>query len=177
MPRKSSPLTLEFVLLGLLEKQPMHGYDLYKEINRLEGVGLVWRIKQSQLYALLERLEDEGLLQARVIPGANRPDRREFSLSADGQHQFETWRCSPVHHIRDIRQEFLARLYFALNRDAGTARVLIHAQKETCQAWVDVLNLQINQLEGQLYEQMVFRYRLAQACAALDWLDTCEGMI
>ena len=177
-PRKQSPLTLEFVLLGLLEIQPMHGYDLYKALNRLEGVGLVWRIKQSQLYALLERLDGDGMLDGRIIPGDNRPDRREFSLTSEGHRRFETWRSSPVQHIRDIRQEFLARLYFAILNGKDTARMLISVQRDACRGWLDDLNIQAAGLgTGQVYDGMVYRYRISQARATLEWLDTCEGML
>lgn len=177
-PRKQSPLTLEFVLLGLLEAQPMHGYDLYKALNRLEGVGLVWRLKQSQLYALLERLDADGMLEGRVIPGENRPDRREFSPTSAGRRQFEDWRSSPVQHMRDVRQEFLARLYFAILHGKDTARSLIVAQREACRNWLADLLAQAGGLEpDRIYDGMVYRYRISQAGALLEWLDACEGML
>ena len=53
-PRRSAPFNLEFILLGFLSQRAMHGYDLYKTLVQGGGVGLVWRVKQSQLYALLD---------------------------------------------------------------------------------------------------------------------------
>lgn len=177
-PRLQSPLTLEFVLLGLLEQRAMHGYDLYKALNRLEGVGIVWRVKQSKLYALLERLAAGGLLAGKMVPGENRPDRREYALTAEGRARFEAWRSSPVEHMRDVRQEFLARLYFALLAGQGAAHSLIEAQRAACRGWLDDLTLQSGALaEDQLYETMVFRYRISQAEALLDWLGVCEGLV
>jgi len=177
-PRLQSPLTLEFVLLGLLDQCPMHGYDLYKALNRLEGVGLVWRVKQSQLYALLERLDSGGLLEGRMVPGENRPDRREYALTAEGRARFEAWRSSPVEHMRDVRQEFLARLDFALLAGREAARSLIEAQRRACRGWLDDLTAQTAALEeSQVYETMVFRYRISQAGALLDWLGVCERLV
>ncbi|MCC6147866.1 MAG: PadR family transcriptional regulator [Anaerolineaceae bacterium] len=177
-PRPQSPLTFEFVLLGLLEQRPMHGYDLFKALDRLEGVGLVWRVKQSRLYALLDRLEGEGLLSGKVVPSQNRPDRREYQLTEEGHARFETWRASPVGHLRDVRQEFLARLYFALQAGQDSARSLVSAQRDCCRRWMDEMAAQAVLLgEDRLYEILVLRYRISQAGALLEWLDVCERQI
>jgi PadR family transcriptional regulator, regulatory protein AphA len=52
-PRQSSPLSLEFILLGFLLEKPVHGYDLYRDISKINDLSEVWHIKQSQLYAPL----------------------------------------------------------------------------------------------------------------------------
>ncbi len=77
MPRQTSPLSIEYVLLGFLEKEPVHGYDLYKRLSSFKSVGLVWHIKQSQLYALLERLEEEGLVTSTNIRLVT-PNRKQY---------------------------------------------------------------------------------------------------
>lgn len=177
-PRKQSPLTIEYVLLGLLDSQSMHGYDLYKALNRLDGVRLVWRIKQSQLYALLERLDADGMVEGTIVPGENRPDRCEYSLTADGRLRFETWRSSPVAHMRDVRQEFLARLYFALAKGKETARNLISDQRAVCREWISDMTAQVSGADSsRLFDDMVYRYRISQASAMLEWLDQCERML
>src|SRR5512139_972044 len=99
-PRPSSPLTLEYVLLGLLDERPMHGYDLFKAINLPSEIALVWSIKQSQLYAILDKLEERGLLVSDLIPGESHPDRKEFRPTVEGQRAFRYWMQSPVHHGR-----------------------------------------------------------------------------
>ena len=52
------------VLLGLLIQQPRHGYELYQEFNR--GLGRVWRMGKSKLYAQLKVLETRGLVTSRT---------------------------------------------------------------------------------------------------------------
>ena len=61
MAKSQAPLSLEHILPGLLCLGPAHGYDLYKKINNFEGISLVWHIKQSLLYAVLDKLEIEWL--------------------------------------------------------------------------------------------------------------------
>src|SRR3712207_5615002 len=105
------PITIEHALLGLLHDKPMHGYELYQQLMEPGGLWLVWRMKQSQLYALLARLEEEGYLVAELQPQAARPPRKIFHLTPAGLQAYQGWLASPVTHGRSMRQEFLAKLY------------------------------------------------------------------
>ena len=172
MPRQSSPLSVEYVLLGFLEQESIHGYDLYKRLSSLEPVGLVWRIKQSQLYAILERLEAEGLVTSKVIPGESHPNRKQYKLSDAGRTTFLTWRSSPVQHGREIRMEFLAKLYFALLASKETTLALVNVQLASCSTWAANIEHALNETqETQMYERIVFQYRLTQMRAVIDWLE------
>jgi DNA-binding PadR family transcriptional regulator len=174
MPRQQSPLTVEYILLGLLTARPMHGYDLNKRVNELSGVSMVWHVKQSQLYALLERLESERLLGSKLVSGEAYPLRKEYSITQKGLAVFFDWIHSPVQHGRDMRQEFLARLYFALQQDNSTVKGLLLKQKDTCQDWINTLQTQYDHLnKTQQYEKMVIDYRIHQVEAMIRWLDNC----
>ena len=48
-------------LLGFVRQQPSHGYDIYRQLMQSPELRLIWRVKQSRLYALLARLEEAGL--------------------------------------------------------------------------------------------------------------------
>jgi DNA-binding PadR family transcriptional regulator len=175
MPRSSSPLSIEFVLLGLLDQEPVHGYDLFKRLNSLEPVGLVWRIKQSQLYAIMDRLEVEDLVVSTIIPGESHPNRKQYSLTKSGRSEFEVWRGSPVEHGREIRMEFLAKIYFTLRKNTETTLALIDAQRAACVTWIDKLEQTLSETpESQVYERIVFQYRLAQMNAIIDWLEVVK---
>ena len=174
-PRPSAPLALEYVLLGLLDRQPMHGYDLYKEITSQREIALVWSIKQSQLYAILDKLEARGLLSSDLIPGEAHPDRKEFQPTAEGHKAFLNWMQSPVHHGRDMRQEFLARLYFALQNGQEYASELLGQQRMVCLSWKSRLERQFQAPEGQnQFARLIFHYRMGQINAMLDWLEMCH---
>ena len=172
MPRQQAPLSLEYILLGFLEQKPIHGYDLYKRITSFEPISLVWTIKQSQLYALLERLEEDGLISSTVIPGESRPNRNEYHLTSIGRQTFYAWRSSPVQHGRDIRIEFLAKIYFALQAGPETVLDLIEDQKTICYEWLSQFhNDLMNTSENQIYERIVFQYRAGQVQNTIDWLE------
>jgi PadR family transcriptional regulator, regulatory protein AphA len=173
MPRQQSPLSIEYILLGLLEQHSIHGYDLYKQITHFDAISLVWSIKQSQLYALLERLEAEGLLTSTLIQGESHPNRKQFQLTSVGRQTFYAWRSSPVQHEREIRQELLAKLYFALKVGPEIVLDLIEDQRAVCFEWLNQLhNDLMATTEGQVYERIVYQYRARQIQATLDWLES-----
>src|SRR5690349_7557850 len=111
--RTSAASGLECALLGLLRDHPMHAYEMYLQLQRTEQLGLVWHLKQGNLYALLTALEADGLLASTTEPQETRPPRKVLHLTPDGEAAVSHWLALPVQHGRDFRQEFLAKLYLA----------------------------------------------------------------
>jgi PadR family transcriptional regulator, regulatory protein AphA len=178
MPRQQAPLSLEYILLGFLEQNPTYGYDLYKNISDFDAISLVWRIKQSQLYALLERLEDEGLIYSTIILGETRPNRKQYQITSIGKQTFYAWRNSPVQHEREVRIEFLAKVHFALMTGPEPVLELIEEQKTVCYEWMSkIQNDLMNAPEDQVYERIVFDFRLHHTQATIDWLETTRKII
>ena len=176
MSRSQAPLSLEYILLGFICENPIHGYDLYKKISHFEGIALVWHIKQSQLYALLDRLESDGLLTSTMIPGEAHLLRKEYQVTSVGRQSFLAWVTCPVGHGRDMRQEFLAKLYFAQKSGAEAGLELIEEQKTVCGEWLASLQISYTTTrDEQRYERMIFQYRISQTQAMLEWLDYCRA--
>lgn len=177
--RLASSPTLELALLGFLRSQPRHGYAIHGLLSDPAGLGPVWRLKRSQLYALLNKLEDAGYVTTSLEPQESRPPRKLFHLTPSGEEAFLAWVQSPVEHGRSLRLEFLVRLYFARREGAGVVARLLAAQREQCQAWLDeeeaMLSAEVQ--EGHTYGQLVRHYRLGQMEAMLAWLDHCEGQV
>jgi PadR family transcriptional regulator, regulatory protein AphA len=167
------PLTIEYALLGFLEKQSRHGYELDQIIHCTGGLGMVWRIKQSHLYAILEKLEKSGYITSSLEPQVGRPDRQIHTLTPAGQAVFNHWISSPVDHPRSIRQEFLARLFFSMQKGQEFTHNLIVAQQHVCEGWTARL---INELEfitpGDEYKRILLRFRLENSRAIQDWLES-----
>jgi len=79
------------VLAALLEGESS-GYDLAKSFDA--SVSNFWMATPQQLYRELDRLAEQGLIQARVVHQERRPNKRMFSLTDAG---------------RDAIQQFTAR--------------------------------------------------------------------
>jgi PadR family transcriptional regulator, regulatory protein AphA len=171
MSRSKNPLSLEFVLLGFITQGPIHGYDLYKKLCDPDGIALIWRVKQSYLYAMLDKLEKDGMLTSRTIERNTFPSRKEFQITGKGRDNFHYWLTSPVQHGREMRQEFLAKLYFAQSTSSVSYRDLKKAQLKICHEWISAIESELTQLSGQQnYAKIILNYRISQTQAMLEWL-------
>lgn len=172
------PLTIEYALLGFLRQQPMHAYEIHQTLLRAEALGLVWHIKQSLVYVMLERLETEGYVTAAIEPQGSRPPRKILSLTPGGQEAFAQWLITPVAHGRDFRLEFLAKLYFASHDHPANAATLIATQQAACRTWLIDLRAQAELLsEVRDYDWLVLQFRIGQIEAILAWLDICAATV
>jgi DNA-binding PadR family transcriptional regulator len=171
-----APLTLEHALLGFLCEEPMHAYEMHQHLRRAEALGLVWRIKQSQLYALLARLEEVGYLTTVTAPQETRPARKMLHLTPAGRAAFERWRTTPVEHGRELRQEFLAKLYFAQRAGTGCVEKLVDAQRAACRSMLLALQARAAAAK-EPYARLVYEFRCSQVKAWFEWLDRCEALL
>jgi PadR family transcriptional regulator, regulatory protein AphA len=173
-----TPPTIEHALLGFLRQQPMHAYEIHQTLLRAEALGLVWHLKQSLVYVMLERLEAEGYISASIEPQGSRPPRKLLSLTASGQAAFTRWLVAPVAHGRDFRLEFLAKLYFASQDDPASAAALIVGQQRACNDWLVDLRAQADALsDTSRYDWLVLQFRIGQIEAILAWLDMCAATV
>ena len=174
-PRHSSELTIEHVLLALLDQKPMHGYELYQELCELKGISLIWNIKQGLLYALLDKLEGKGYLTSQLVQGETYPPRKYFHLTETGKSTLQTWLKTPERRARDIRQEFLAKLIMARRYGISEALELIHLQEQACKSWFDELQTNVTPLnQEQMDEWFVYSFRINRVEGVLGWLKECE---
>jgi DNA-binding PadR family transcriptional regulator len=171
-PRRADPPTLEFVILGLIRLQPTHGYDLFRTLQQDEGIGLIWQVKPGRLYALLEKLEGQGWLEPDVKPGERFSNRKEYRLTPAGEDAFLEWLHSPVTAAHRMRQEFLARLFFAPYEGIKVLETITSNQKKMCRRWLKSLQQAYQKLDGsQNYERSVLSFRIGQVEAMLHWLE------
>jgi DNA-binding PadR family transcriptional regulator len=101
-------LASEHLILGVLLRAPGHGYEIRRRLAALPG--LQRPMESSQVYALLHRLEDRGLLAAREEPRAPGQVRRIYRLSARGRRAIESWLARPVRAGAAARRPLVLRL-------------------------------------------------------------------
>ena len=157
-------------LLGFVRRQPSHGYDIYRQLTQSPELRPVWRMKQSRLYALLARLEEAGLLTATSEPSDGRPPRKVFHLTEAGAVAFAEWLTQPVAQPRDIRLEFMLKLYFALQDGGETAARLVERQRAMCAGWL----VDKESAADAPFARAVTAYRRAHVRAIGEWLDELQ---
>jgi DNA-binding PadR family transcriptional regulator len=175
MVKKSSAHTLEYILLGLIQEQPAHGYALFEQIRSTPELSLIWQVKRSKLYYLLEKLESEKLLLVRVSSQGPYPDRKIYQLTSPGKKALKDWMNSPVLSSRYVRLAFLSKLYFLLRNNKKGAVDLINKQREICDGWLQNLERQFqSQEKDDFITSQVFLFRIGQIKAMLEWLEKCR---
>src|SRR5579871_6162690 len=87
-------MTVPMALLGLLEREPSHGYDLKRDYDQYLARGKP--LPFGQVYSTLGRLARDGkVLGGAAEPGAG-PDRKRYAITDAGATELETWLSEPV---------------------------------------------------------------------------------
>lgn len=73
---------LEALVLAALGDGPKHGYAVVRWIR--EGAEGAFKTGEAQLYPVLHRLEEEGLIVGEWVPQEGKPARKVYSLTERG---------------------------------------------------------------------------------------------
>ena len=156
----------------------MHAYELHQRLTSTEELGLIWHVKQSHLYALLNKLEEAGYVATTLELQGNRPPRKILALTPEGVGAFEEWLQTPVSHGRDFRMDFLAKLYFAAQRSTASAQHLIARQCDACEEKLRELRQQASAIDStKRYSWLVIQFRISNLEAIMHWLAMCAEHI
>ena len=172
----NNKLDLETALLGFLIDNPMHGYELHKKISDLSGIGLVWKVKTGKLYAMLKKLEAQGLATTDTVKNGNRPAKTVFSATPKGEIIFIEWIKDPVKHGREFRIKFLLKLYFSIIQNEKTTENLIQKQIEETREWIKKAE-EIQENGENEFKKIVTTYRLFQMRNLIDWMEWCGKFV
>lgn len=174
MARKPDPLSVEYLLLGIIMKQSIHAYDLDKMLNSTEDLNIVWRFNQSQLYAVLDKLERNGLIMSTISTGSAFPFRKVYSLTEHGLSEFRKWKTSPVEQPNAMRSNFLVKLYFLENEPLSVFESIVRDQIAVSQKWLDAqTNRRNDEANPSTYKRMVLEFRIGNIQSTIDWLEDC----
>ncbi len=87
----STPSTtrIDLLLLGLLLDRPMHGYQLYQQIQA-EGIDGWFNVSMAGVYYSLGKLRDQGLIAESRQRGARSAGKSIYRLTEEGRAAFFT---------------------------------------------------------------------------------------
>jgi hypothetical protein len=103
---------------------------------------------------------------------SNRPPRQVYHLTPAGREYFLDWLHQPAPHLRHIRLEFLARLYFFRRLSLPGFEKLVASQKALLQSRVGLLSRAAAQANDDFW-RLVLDFRQGQMEAVMRWLDRC----
>jgi len=161
------------VVLALLAKEPSHGYQLRGRLQEALGP-LGDAMNAGQIYVTLTRLEKAGLVTAERVAGqADRPDRKVYALTPDGQQRVADW-LAEVSWPKPAPVEFHLKLFAAATARLADPVGIVDAQRRALLlALRDAQRAALAEPDGSeaglLLEGVVLRLQ-----ADLRWLEECE---
>jgi DNA-binding PadR family transcriptional regulator len=156
----------KLLLLGLLRRQEMHGYQLNEFIDN--NLSLCTDLKKPTAYYLLDQMCKDGWISSETVQEGNRPPRRVYRLTDAGETAFQQLlreglsSYQPVNFPGDIGIAFLDWLA------PSEALPLLEQQKSQLSARLDEIRA-IPHHAGSL--GMIFSHQIQHLQAELAWLD------
>lgn len=119
---------LKYALLGLLQYQPMTGYELKQFMDT--STSNFWHAKLSQIYVTLKALEQDGLVASDVQEQASRPDRRVYTITPQGTQEVDKWLQDVDVERLQLKDPFLLKLFFSARVDKENLLIQLRIQRD-----------------------------------------------
>ncbi len=104
-------MSLQNAILGILTYSPMTGYYLGKIFD--QSINYSWTASLSQIYRELGALEKKGFVTSSIQQQDDRPDKKIYSMTEEGQKAFNEWMNDfPETFSSPKRDEFMLRIFF-----------------------------------------------------------------
>lgn len=120
-------MSLAHAILGILQHEPMTGYDLKTKYFD-ESIAHFWPADQAQIYRTLDKLAEEAWAESELEIQQDRPNRKVYRITGAGRRELRRWLTSPqplpVH-----REPFLVQLFFAEELDNDQIIAQMQAQR------------------------------------------------
>jgi DNA-binding PadR family transcriptional regulator len=164
----SVPLTL----LGLLEREPSHGYDLKRDYDTYFGRGRP--LSFGQVYATLGRLSRDGkVVMDEVAPGEG-PERKRYVITEAGATEVESWLAEPVEAEPHLQTILFAKVVLALMLDRPAEQYLDAQRAKHLDRMRQLTELRRT---GGLVDGLLADHGLFHLEADLRWIDTTSARL
>jgi DNA-binding PadR family transcriptional regulator len=118
-------MSVKHGLLALLNREPMHGYQLRVEFER--STGLTWPLNIGQVYSTLSRLSRDGLVEE--TDEAEEPGKVVYQLTDAGRAELTTWFTTPVAPAEHPRDELAIKVALALGTPGVDVSAVLQTQR------------------------------------------------
>ncbi|MEE1756790.1 PadR family transcriptional regulator [Streptomyces sp. SP18CS02] len=155
------------VLAALLEGEAS-GYDLAKGFDA--SVANFWMTSPQQLYRELERMESDGLVEARVVQQERRPNKRLFSLTEAGERALYDFTAEPARPTA-IRDELMVKVQAVDRGDEAAVRASVAERLE----WARAKLARYDRLRARLLDGLTEEEYLVRAERIGPYLTLMRG--
>lgn len=153
-------------LLGLLEREPSHGYDLKRDYDAYFGRGKP--LPYGQVYATLSRLARDGKAIAGPAEHGEGPDRKRYVITEAGVNDVEEWLSEPTEPEPHLQTVLFAKVVLSLMLDRPADHYLDIQRSAHLQRMRELTELK---QQGNLVDTLLADHGLYHLEADLRWID------
>jgi DNA-binding PadR family transcriptional regulator len=159
-------------LLGLLEREPRHGYDLKYDYDAYFGRGRP--LPFGQVYATLSRLARDGkAMVGEAEPGAG-PDRKRYTITDTGKHDVESWLAEPIPAEPYLQTDLFVKVVLSLMLGRPAEEYLDLQRAAHLRRMRELTDLK---QKGNLVDALLADHGLFHLEADLRWIDLTEARL
>jgi len=158
----SVPLTL----LGLLEREASHGYDLKRDYDAYFGRGKP--LPFGQVYSTLSRLTRDGKVVISEVGPGDGPDRKQYLITELGATELDQWLTQPVEPEPHLQTVLFAKVVLALMLDRPAAEYLDTQRSAHLQRMRELTEVK---RAGGLVDALLADHGLYHLEADLRWIE------
>lgn len=164
----SVPLTL----LGLLEREPSHGYDLKRDYDAFFGRDKP--LPFGQVYATLGRLTRDGKATVGASEPGEGPDRKRYTITETGRAEVEVWLAKPAPPEPHLQPLLFAKIVLALMLGRDAAGYLDVQRGSHLRRMRELTEMRRG---GATMDVLLADYGLFHLEADLRWIDATEARL
>jgi DNA-binding PadR family transcriptional regulator len=153
-------------LLGLLDREPSHGYDLKRDYDTYFGRGKP--LPYGQVYATLSRLARDGKAIAGPAEHGEGPDRKRYAITEAGVKDVENWLSEPAAPEPHLQTVLFAKVVLALMLGRPAERYLDLQRAAHLARMRELTDLKE---DGNLLDTLLADHGLYHLEADLRWID------
>ena len=165
-------VTVPYTLLGLLEREPSHGYDLKRDYDAYFGRGKP--LPFGQVYATLSRLARDGKVAGGDAEPGSGPDRKRYVITEAGSREFDDWLSEPAEPEPHLQTVLFSKVILALMLGRPAEAYLDTQRASHLQRMRQLTDIKRS---GELLDVMLADYGLFHLEADLRWIDMTEARL
>ncbi len=155
--------TLQYMILGLLTRTPMTGYDIKQTFDKEKAE--FWTAPFSQIYPELNRLLKSDLIELTNDDDVN-TRKKTYQITDNGQNYFKEWLLLPISDSATelSNDDFVLRLHFLGNTHGDFLRKLLELRRQTLKVEIAQLELELSEVTNhpeQYGRELIIQKELA----------------
>ncbi len=188
MPKVAKENSNQYAILGMLNHEPLTGYDLKKRMELT--IGFFWPdLSYSKIYPTLKKMEKDKLVSMKEIEGENRPNRKVYSITKKGLSHLKRWLVRPLNtkssnNLFIIMQELLLKVYLGNITSVEVTSMFINDSKSGIEQGNAMLKLFEKNLRNHLDKDDDHYYYLMTVLMGIDvteaiikWTSKAEKLL